>query len=240
MHESHTENHGHHEPPEIVDGRQRLAVWLFIGGDLVGLAALLFTYLYLRGTNTGGHWLSVLGYPSGGHSSDWFQNQINNNANFPAPALQHEGLLSPSLSWLIAAVAVASAAVLWFGEGRLRKGGGSNGFSTASLVATLGIVAAAILQIIQIRHVPQFFYWKNDAQLFVFTGYGSAMLALGVSAIIHFFVTALLGLGVTIRSSRGVISSQKWFQARLVRFFFVWIAVSTVLATLIETTFTHN
>ena len=57
----HTE-HGHHEPVEVVDRRQRMAVWLFIGGDIVTLSAMLFTYLYLRGTNTGGHWMSMVGY----------------------------------------------------------------------------------------------------------------------------------------------------------------------------------
>jgi heme/copper-type cytochrome/quinol oxidase subunit 3 len=239
-HDTHLESQGHHEPPEVVDGRQRLAVWLFIGGDLVGLGALLFTYLYLRGTNTGSHWLSVTGYLSGGHSSDWFMDQINNNPNFPAPTLLHEATLSATLPWIIAAVVVASAALLWMGESQLRKGHKSQTFSSWAQLATLGIIAAAVLQVIQIRHVPQYFYSKNDSMLFVYTGYGSAILALGVSAIIHFIITALLGLGVSIRAARGVISSQSWFQARLVRFFFVWMAVSTVIITLVVTTFTTN
>ena len=237
-HAEHQQDHGHHEPPEVVDGRQRLAIWLFIGGDVVGLAALSFTYLYLRGTNTGGHWLNVLGYASNGHSSDWFQNQINNNPNFAAPTLQHESPLTAGLTWLITLVVVAAAAVLWAGEGRLKKvATGHKSYATFALVATLAIVAATIFQIIQVRHVPEYFYWKNDAQLFVYTGYGSGILALGISSVIHFIITALLGIGLTIRASRGVITQTKWYQARLVRYFFVWMAVSSVVSSIIMTSF---
>jgi len=109
--------------------------------------------------------------------------------------------------------------------------------ATFALVATLAIVAATIFQIIQVRHVPEYFYWKNDAQLFVYTGYGSGILALGISSVIHFIITALLGIGLTIRASRGVITQTKWYQARLVRYFFVWMAVSSVVSSIIMTSF---
>ena len=112
----HTE-HGHHEPVEVVDRRQRMAVWLFIGGDIVTLSAMLFTYLYLRGTNTGGHWMSMLGYDQS-HSADYYMNA----ASLPDPKLIHIHPMSASFSWLVAAVVVVSALILWGGEKTLRAG----------------------------------------------------------------------------------------------------------------------
>jgi hypothetical protein len=37
---------------------------------------------------------------------------------------------------------------------------------------------------------------------------------------------------------RGAISGDKWYQVRLVRFFWVWVAISAVVSTLITTTIT--
>ena len=56
----HEASHGHHEAPEVVEGRQRLGIWLFIVGDVIMLASFLFTYLYLRGTNTQKGWMAYL------------------------------------------------------------------------------------------------------------------------------------------------------------------------------------
>jgi hypothetical protein len=50
------------------------------------------------------------------------------------------------------------------------------------------------------------------------------------------FILAFLGLGLTIRSARGVINGDKWYQARLVRFFWVWVAISAVIGSAVTTT----
>jgi len=47
---------------------------------------------------------------------------------------------------------------------------------------------------------------------------------------------AFLGLGLTIRAARGVINGTKWYQARLVRLFWVWVAISAVIGSAVTTT----
>ena len=110
----HGEDGGHFLEPEVVDRGQRLGVWLFIGGDIIIVSALLFTYLYLRGVNTSGHWMSMLGYQ--GHSYAYYQNA----ANLPAPTLIHVKAMSAGFDWLITAVTVVTAGIIWQGERALR------------------------------------------------------------------------------------------------------------------------
>ena len=71
--EQHHHSAPHHEAPEVVHHRQRLGIWIFIAGDVVSMCALLFTYLYLRGTNTGGHWMSIEGVPARGRTMEQIQ-----------------------------------------------------------------------------------------------------------------------------------------------------------------------
>ena len=47
---------GHHESREQRHFKERIAVWLFIGGDLVFLLMELFYWFYLRALNTNGMW----------------------------------------------------------------------------------------------------------------------------------------------------------------------------------------
>ena len=112
------EGGGHFLAPEVVDGQQRLGVWLFIGGDIIIVAALLFTYLYLRGVDTSGHCMSLLVYKR--HSYNYYENISNGSAGLPAPKLIHVGPMSAGLEWLITAVTVVSGAIIWQAERALR------------------------------------------------------------------------------------------------------------------------
>jgi heme/copper-type cytochrome/quinol oxidase subunit 3 len=231
-----TETHhdaGHHEPPEVVDGRQRMAIWLFIGGDMVGLSAIFFTYLYLRGVNTGGHWMSMWGYQ--GHSYAYYEKLVN-GSGLPANTLIHIKPMNASLNWTVTLVTVLSAAVIWFGEKVLRKSKSAKAYSLYATFGTLIAVVAVVLSIVQLRHVPEVFVANNDAQGMAYTAYSSAMLIIIGSALFHLLVLVFLGLGLAIRSARGVINGEKWYQARLVRLFWVWVAVSAVLASALTTT----
>jgi hypothetical protein len=62
------------------------------------------------------------------------------------------------------------------------------------------------------------------------------MLALGVSAVIHALILAFLAFGSAMRAAVGVIGHDRWFQVRLVRYFWVWVALSTVTLTFVVTT----
>lgn len=224
----------HHEAPEVVDHRQRLGIWLFIAGDVVTTSALIFTYLYLRAVDTGGHWMSIVGLPANGRSADEVQSVLDNGGS-----MLHiiEAPLSASFSWVLALVMVASAAIYWFGEKQLRASdAGRKAFVAISAVAGLVVLAYIVLSIIQLRQVPQYWRVEHDSSLWVYTTYGSCMLALGVSAVIHAIVLAFLSFGSATRAAVGVIGHDRWFQVRLVRYFWVWVALSTVILTAITTT----
>ena len=81
MSDLHVEVAAHHEAPEIVDHRQRLGIWLFIGGDVVTTGALIFTYLYLRAVNTNGSWMSVVGLPANGRSASTLQGILDDGGS---------------------------------------------------------------------------------------------------------------------------------------------------------------
>jgi heme/copper-type cytochrome/quinol oxidase subunit 3 len=229
------EGGGHHESPEVIDGRQRLAIWLFIGGDIVILAALLFTYLYLRGTDTDGHWMSMLGYT--GHPWSYYNNILFvKGASLPNPTIVKVGTVSAGFYWLITLVTVVSAGILWGAERRLRQTRDAKGFTSMAGLTTLVALLAIVLTIIQLRQIPEIFQTFNDSAYMAYTGYDSAIMLLEGSALVHLCILGFLGLGLTIRTSRGAISGEKWYQVRLVRMFWVWVAVSSVITTLVVTT----
>jgi heme/copper-type cytochrome/quinol oxidase subunit 3 len=211
-----------------------MAIWLFIGGDIITMSALLFTYLYLRGVNTGGHWMSMMGYQ--GHSYAWYENALNSAAGLPSPTLIHVGTLSAGLNWTVTLLTVLSAAIVWAAEKGLRKSQNAKAFSSLSWVAVLVTIVAIALTIKQLQHIPSVFVAVNDSQTMSYTAYDSTMMVIIGSALIHLFLLAFLGVGLAIRSARGVINGTKWFQARLVRLFWVWVAVSAVIVSAVTTT----
>lgn len=234
-----THGHGdaHHDSPEKIDGRERLGVWLFIGADVVTIGALLFTYLYLRAVNTSGHWMSMWGYVGSLHTYEFWQNAAA-NGTLKAPTLVHVGTVSAGLQWLVAAITVVSAGLLWVGEKGLRSNKNAKSFSATALVCAVLCVVGIIFAAVLLKDLPQIFVSVNDSNTMSYTTYDSAMMALLSSTIFHLVVLAFLGLGLSIRAARGVVSGDRWYQVRLVRFFWVWVAVSSVVATLITTTIT--
>jgi heme/copper-type cytochrome/quinol oxidase subunit 3 len=233
--EMHGGTPGHHEDPEKVDGRQRLGVWLFIGADVITVAALLFTYLYLRGVDTAGHWMEMTGYPGHLHTYQEWENLLN-AGTLKNPTSVYVGTLSAGLQWLTAGLTVISAAVLWFGEKGLRATKNAKAFSPMAVVAMLLTLAGVVVCAIQLKDIPQIFVPANDSITMSYTTYDSAMMAIIGSTLGHLVLLAFLGLGLAIRSARGVISGDKWYQVRLVRYFWVWVAASAVVSTLITTT----
>jgi heme/copper-type cytochrome/quinol oxidase subunit 3 len=230
---------GHHEAPEVVDARQRLGIWLFIGADVVTVGALLFTYLYLRGVDTGGHWSSLLGYKGNLHTYQYWDNAAD-NGTLAAPKLIYPGWLSAGLQWFVAGLTVVSAAVIWQGEKMLRATKNAKSFSSVAIVGVLLALAGVVVSAIMLSEIPQVFVAANDSLTMSYTTYDSAIMAIVISTLGHLVLLAFLGLGLAIRSARGVISGDKWYQVRLVRYFWVWVAISAVVSTLITTTITST
>ena len=236
--ETHSETHGHdeghHEPPEVVDGRQRMAVWIFILGDVITLSALLFTYLYLRGLNVHGHWMSMWGYQ--GKTYAQYENIAGSSAGLPAPTLIHVKPMSASFSWLVTMVTVLSAAVVVMAERVLRATKNAKTFALLSGLATIVAIVSIALSVVQLHHIPAIFSANNDSQVMAYTAYSSVMMIAIGSAMVHVGILAFLGLGLTIRAYRGVLTGEKWYQARLVRIFWVWVALSAIIVSAVTTT----
>jgi heme/copper-type cytochrome/quinol oxidase subunit 3 len=234
----HSEMHGgtpgHHEDPEVVDARQRLGIWLFIAADVIVVAALLFTYLYLRGTDTSGHWMSMSGYKGSLHTYEQFSNMAD-AGTLAAPSTIYTGVLSVGLQWVAALLTVVSAGIVWIAERGLRKTKNAKAFATTIVLAIIVALVGVVVSIVQLHDIPQVFVAVNDSMTMSYTAYDSSMLAIIVSAFFHLVVVAFLGLGLTIRAARGVINGDKWYQVRLVRLYWVWVAISAVVVTAITT-----
>lgn len=228
-------NGGHHEAPEVIHHRQRLGIWIFIAGDVVSMCALLFTYLYLRGTNTGGHWMSVEGVPALGRTMEEIQSFLDGGGSM---MINVESPLSAGLAWSIAGLAVASAIAMWWGENQLRVRGHLSALRAGVSVAMILTIGSLVLTVAQLRSVPQYWRTEADSQLFVYTAYGSSMLAIGLSALLHGLILVFLGVGLMRRSTNGTLTQERSSHATLVRMFWVWIAVSTVIITTVVTALT--
>jgi len=238
-HDAHGHDGGHHEPPEVVDGRQRMAIWLFISGDAITLSALLFTYLYLRGVNTGGHWMSMVGYPTvgpNGHSYAWYEAALNGSAGLPNPQVVMQAPLSAGLNWLVSILTLVSGLVVWAAEKGLRATKNAKTFSSLAWVATALVVVTMFFTLKQLHSIPAIFVAINDSQTMSYTAYASTMMVIIGSGLVHLAILAFLGVGLAIRSARGAITGDKWFQARLVRLFWVWVGISGIIASAVTTT----
>jgi heme/copper-type cytochrome/quinol oxidase subunit 3 len=230
---------GHHESPEVVDGRQRMAIWLFIGGDIITTSALLFTYLYLRGVNTGGHWMSMLGYPgpqmAHGHTYAYYENALSSSAGLANPTTVMVSKVSVGLNWMVTLLVVVSALIVWGAEKNLRRTRNRHHYSRWAALATAVTIVAVWLTFKQLQNLPQIFVATNDSQTMSYTTYDSSMMVIIGSGLLHLFLLTFLGVGLTLRSSRGAINGHKWHQARLVRLFWVWVGISSVVVSAVTT-----
>jgi heme/copper-type cytochrome/quinol oxidase subunit 3 len=227
---------GHHEPPEVVDGRQRMAIWLFISGDAITLSALLFTYLYLRGVNTGGHWMSMVGLPgpqtAGGHTYAYYENA----SSLPSPQVVLTKPLSAGLNWFVSFLTLLSGLIIWGAEKGLRATKNAKNFSALAWLATAVVVVTVFFTLKQLHSIPSVFVAINDSQTMSYSAYASTMMVIIGSGLVHLAILAFLGVGLAIRSARGAIPGDKWFQARLVRLFWVWVGISAIIGSAVTTT----
>jgi len=172
------------------EARQRLAVLLFIGVDAVFVVCLLFSYYYLRGLNTDGNWLV-----KGAHAeAAW-------------------------ATWVIALIAVASAAVLHWGEQGIDEG--DNGRVLLGITGALLLVVADIVG--QVWQLATLKGHLSDGS------YASAFRVLIGYHLVHLLLLAFLGFGLLNRARAGVDRSRAAVQVRLVRYFWDWVAVAAVL-----------
>lgn len=115
---------GHSEDVNTVGRRWRSGVLLIILADASFVAALLFTYFYLRGLNTEGSWIPP--------------------KSFTAPIW---------VGWAIALGLVLSAAAYRWGELGIRRGD-QRRLQTGTTVALLLLVADIVGQVVQLSTFP--------------------------------------------------------------------------------------
>jgi heme/copper-type cytochrome/quinol oxidase subunit 3 len=114
----------HIEHPDLVGRRWRTGTLLLILADAAFVAALIFSYLYLRGLNTEKAWLA----PKQDTAAIWF-------------------------SWLITAVIALSAIVYRFALTGIRAGKEVR-LVTGSVFALAIVLVAGVLQFVQLASFP--------------------------------------------------------------------------------------
>jgi heme/copper-type cytochrome/quinol oxidase subunit 3 len=150
--------------------------------------------------------------------------------------LIHVKAMSAGFDWLTTAVTVVTAVTIWQRERALRMTKNAKAFSLAAAFATIVTLVAIVLTVIQLREIPEIVVSTNDSRGMAYTAYDSAFMALVGSGLIHLVILAFLGLGLTVRASRGLVTGERWYQARLIRMFWVGIAISSVVVADVTTT----
>ena len=208
---------GQHETSFQRDQKERLALWLLIGGDALFLVLELFTWFYLRSLNTSGLWNGAL-CTKASPCTDGLGNPIT------APITRAD----PKHSIIIAVLAVIAAALVWVAENAAKKGSGKRAVAGASGLAFLFMLAAIAWQIYQFQVLP---FTTIDG------AYASTYEFFMGSTLAHLILLAFVGLGLWLRAGKGRYEGQTWYRVRLIRFFAVWIALSTVILALVGSLF---
>jgi len=200
---------GHHETREQRHFKERIVVWVFISGDAVFLLMELFYWFYLRALNTDGMW----------RGTDCSKaNPCTDGLGNPITAPIHKA--DPKHAIIIAICTVLAAAFVWLAESAAKRDAGKRSVSTMAGVAYLFMLVAIGWQIYQFQVLP---FATIDG------GYASTYEFFMGSTLAHLILLAFIGLGLWIRASKGRYSGATWYRVRLIRFFAVWIALSTVI-----------
>ena len=198
---------GEHETAYKRDQKERLLIWLLIGGDLLFLVLEVFTWFYLRALNVNGLWNGAQ-CTKANPCTDGLGNPLT------APITRAD----PKHAIIIAVLTVISAAFVWMAESAAKKGNKS--VAGLAGLGFLFMLAAIGWQIYQFQVIP---FTTIDG------AYASTYEFFMGSTLAHLILLGFIGLGLWIRASKGRYSGGTWHRVRLIRFFAVWIAVSTVI-----------
>jgi len=200
---------GEHETAFRRDQKERLMLWLLIGGDGLFLVLELFTWFYLRALNVNGLWNGAA-CTKANPCTDGLGNPIN------APITKAD----PKHAIIIAVSTVLAAAFVWLAESAARRDAGKRAVSAMAGIGVLFILLAVGWQIYQFQVIP---FTTIDG------AYASTYIFFMGSTLAHLILLTFIMLGLWIRASKGRYAGATWYRVRLIRFFAVWIAVSTVI-----------
>jgi heme/copper-type cytochrome/quinol oxidase subunit 3 len=204
---------GHHESAEQRDRKERLALWLFIGGDAVFLMLELFAWFYLRALNVDGMWRGAA-CTKASPCTDGIGGSITSEVP----------KASPTYTILIAVLVVAAALLVVAVERAAVRREARNVMGGITLVALAALVAALVLQSYQFTVLPFATIDGSYASMFEFF--------MG-STLAHVAILSFILFGMWNRTRLGRYDDGRWYRVRLVRIFSVWIALSVVVLALV-------
>jgi heme/copper-type cytochrome/quinol oxidase subunit 3 len=208
---------GHHESREQRHFKERLAVWLFIGGDLIFLLMELFFWFYLRALNTNGLWRGA-DCSKANPCTDGLGNPITSEI----------AKANPAYTLSIAGLTVIAALFVWRVEvasSRQDKRGVISGFAAVGLVFLL---AAVVVQCVQFGKLP---FTTIDGS------YASTFIYFMGSTLGHLLLLSFLVFALWNRARKGKYDGGHWYQVRVNRIFATWIAISTCVLALVMVLF---
>ncbi len=200
---------GEHESAFRRDQKERLLIWLLIAGDAFFLILELFTWFYLRALNTSGLWNGAA-CSKANPCTDGLGNPITSPITRANPV---HGII-------VAACAVVAAAFIWMAESAAKRDAGRRSVAAAAGLGFLFLLAAIGVQIYQFQVIP---FTTIDG------AYASTYEFFMGSTLAHLILMAFIGLGLWLRASKGRYDGGTWYRVRVIRFFAVWIALSTVI-----------
>jgi heme/copper-type cytochrome/quinol oxidase subunit 3 len=208
---------GHHETREQRHFKERLAIWLFIGGDLVFLLMELFFWFYLRALNTNGLWRGAA-CTKANPCTDGLGNPITSEIT----------KANPAYTLIIAGLTVIAALIIWQAEVASRRQVARRAISGAAALGLVFLLAAVVVQCIQFGKLP---FTTIDGS------YASSFIFFMGSTLGHLLLLSFLVFGLWNRARRGKYDGGHWYQVRLIRIFAVWIAISTCVLALVMVLF---
>ena len=134
---------GHHESREQRHFKERMAVWLFIGGDLVFLLMELFFWFYLRALNTNGMWRGAA-CSKANPCTDGLGNPITSEIT----------KANPAYTLTIAGLTVIAALLIWRVEVASRRRPSAESSAASAALGLLFLLAAVAMQCIQFGKLP--------------------------------------------------------------------------------------
>lgn len=209
---------GHHETPEQRHRKEHLALWLFIGGDIVFFALTIFTWIYTRALNTNGMWRGA---------DCTTANPCTDGLGNP---LTHEvPTASPWYGVVIALLIVVAAFLAWSTERSARERASRNVIAASAGLAVLALLAAIVVQCYEFGALP---FTTVDGT------YASAFEFIMGSTLAHALVLGFIAFGFWNRARAGRYDEGRWYQTRLYRIFSVWVAFSVCALTFVASVFT--
>lgn len=208
---------GHHESREQRHFKERMAVWLFIGGDLVFLLMELFFWFYLRALNTNGMWRGA-DCSKANPCTDGLGNPITSEI----------AKANPAYTLTIAGLTVIAALLIWRVEAAARTQTKRGVISGSAALGLLVLLAAVVVQCIQFGKLP---FTTIDGS------YASSFIFFMGSTLGHLLLLSFLIFALWNRARKGRYEGGHWYQVRLIRIFAAWIATSTCVLALVMVLF---